>query len=119
MTDSAFPPWEPPLAGTEVEHPFFELFGRRLPAGRRYGVVAGVGRAVEAIEAFTFDEPTIDWLLANDVVDQPLADWLRALRPRHLSRSAKKGRSGLPSPPQASRRLWRTELSGSLFAHAR
>ena len=32
----------------------FEVFARRLPEGRRYGVVAGTGRLVEAIEAFRF-----------------------------------------------------------------
>ena len=32
----------------------FELFTRRLPDGRRYGVVAGTGRLLEALEAFRF-----------------------------------------------------------------
>jgi len=58
----------------------FELFPRRLPTGRRYGVVAGVGRALEAIEAFTFDAPTIEWLLASEIVDEPLAQWLADYR---------------------------------------
>ena len=31
----------------------FEVFARRLPEGRRYGVVAGTGRLVEAVRAFT------------------------------------------------------------------
>ena len=34
----------------------FEVFARRLPDGRRYGVVAGIGRVVEAVAAFRFGE---------------------------------------------------------------
>ena len=34
----------------------FELFARRLPEGRRYGVVAGVGRALRALKQFRFDD---------------------------------------------------------------
>ena len=67
-------------SGAAFRPSVFELFPRRLPTGRRYGVVAGVGRALESVETFTFDEPTIDWLLAHDVVDQPLADWLADYR---------------------------------------
>ena len=39
-------------SGTADRRSVFELFPRRLPEGRRYGVVAGVGRALDAIEAF-------------------------------------------------------------------
>src|SRR4051794_26262523 len=42
--------------GTAHRRSIFELFGRRLPEGRRYGVVAGVRPALEAIEAFRFDD---------------------------------------------------------------
>lgn len=41
-------------SGTAHRRSVFELFARRLPEGRRYGVVAGVGRMLDAIEAFTF-----------------------------------------------------------------
>ncbi|MBA3020696.1 nicotinate phosphoribosyltransferase [Propionicimonas sp.] len=54
----------------------FELFARRLPEGRRYGVVAGVGRALEAIKAFRFDESALNFLLEENVIDTDLADWL-------------------------------------------
>lgn len=56
----------------------FELFPRRLPEGRRYGVVAGVGRALDAIESFRFDEPVLEVL--EEVVDRPTLDWLAAYR---------------------------------------
>ena len=42
-------------SGTAGRRAVFELFPRRLPAGRRYGVVAGVGRALDALEDFRFD----------------------------------------------------------------
>ncbi len=38
----------------------FEVFARRLPEGRRYGVVAGTGRLLEALAQFTFDEQTLE-----------------------------------------------------------
>jgi nicotinate phosphoribosyltransferase len=47
----------------------FEVFARRLPEGRRYGVVAGTGRLVEAVRAFRFGAPEIERLRARDVVD--------------------------------------------------
>ncbi|WP_144206173.1 nicotinate phosphoribosyltransferase [Mycobacterium tilburgii] len=34
----------------------FKLFARRLPEGRRYGVVAGTGRLLEALPQFRFDD---------------------------------------------------------------
>ena len=40
----------------------FELFGRKLPAGRSYGVVAGTERAIEAILQFRFSEGDLDYL---------------------------------------------------------
>jgi nicotinate phosphoribosyltransferase len=65
-------------SGTADRHSVFELFGRRLPEGRRYGVVAGVGRALDAVEAFRFDEATLAVL--EEVVDAPTIDYLAAYR---------------------------------------
>ena len=45
--------------GTADRRSVFELFPRRLPEGRRYGVVAGVGRALDAIEGFRFDDEVL------------------------------------------------------------
>ncbi|BBZ40767.1 nicotinate phosphoribosyltransferase [Mycobacterium conspicuum] len=42
--------------GTAKRRTTFELFARRLPEGRRYGVVAGTGRLLEALPQFRFDE---------------------------------------------------------------
>ncbi|HET9649848.1 MAG TPA: nicotinate phosphoribosyltransferase [Microlunatus sp.] len=67
-------------AGTADRQCVFELFARRLPDGRRYGVVAGVGRALQAIEEFRFDADTIDHLAEHRVVDQDTLDWLAGYR---------------------------------------
>jgi nicotinate phosphoribosyltransferase len=65
-------------SGTAHRRSVFELFPRRLPEGRRYGVVAGVGRALDAIEAFRFDESVLAAL--TDVVDAPTREWLASYR---------------------------------------
>lgn len=67
-------------SGTAFRRSVFELFPRKLPDGRRYGVVAGVGRALDAIENFRFGEPEIEWLVANRVVNDELAQWLATYR---------------------------------------
>ena len=54
----------------------FEVFARRLPEGRRYGVVAGTGRLLDAIEAFRFDEPALRALAKAQVVDDDTLAWL-------------------------------------------
>ncbi|MFT4286238.1 nicotinate phosphoribosyltransferase [Nocardioides sp.] len=64
--------------GTAGRRSVFEMFGRRLPEGRRYGVVAGVGRALEAIEAFRFDEEDLAALAG--AVDDPTLEWLASYR---------------------------------------
>lgn len=65
-------------AGTAGRRSVFELFPRRLPQGRRYGVVAGVGRALDAIEAFRFDAAAIAAL--EGIVDAPMLEWLASYR---------------------------------------
>jgi nicotinate phosphoribosyltransferase len=66
--------------GTAQRRSVFELFARRLPDGRRYGVVAGVNRLLDALERFRFDEQTIGFLSDRGVVDQATRDWLADYR---------------------------------------
>jgi nicotinate phosphoribosyltransferase len=63
-------------AGTANRRCIFELFARRLPEGRRYGVVGGVGRALRALRHFRFDDESLRFLRDREVVDQSVADWL-------------------------------------------
>ena len=46
----------------------FEVFCRRLPPGRRYGVVAGTGRLLAALADFRFEEAELDFLAEGGVV---------------------------------------------------
>lgn len=57
-----------------------EVFARRLPPGYRYGVVAGQARLAEALEAFTYDADTLEWMVGEEVVSPRLADWLSGWR---------------------------------------
>src|SRR5215207_4782530 len=74
--------------GSAGRHCVFELFARRLPDGRRYGVVAGTARLLEALESFRFgpdelaalaaaglDGPTLEvlasWRFTGDVDGYP------------------------------------------------
>ena len=54
----------------------FEVFGRRLPPGRRYGVVAGTGRFLEALENFTFGPDELAFLKSANILDATTLDWL-------------------------------------------
>src|SRR5690349_15196827 len=66
--------------GTAHRRCVFELFARRLPTGRRYGVVAGTGRLLDALEAFRFEDSDLAWLREKDVVDAATVDWLASYR---------------------------------------
>ncbi|MFJ9635769.1 nicotinate phosphoribosyltransferase [Streptomyces sp. NPDC101178] len=67
-------------AGTAGRHSVFEAFTRRLPEGRRYGVVAGTGRVLDAVENFHFDDEMIGFLRQQRIVDEPTLEWLAGYR---------------------------------------
>ena len=55
----------------------FEVFARRLPEGRRYGVVVGTGRVLDAISRFRFSDAqlaTLEPVLDARTLDR-LADY--------------------------------------------
>ena len=58
----------------------FEVFSRRLTGGRRYGVVAGTGRFLDALELFRFDDDALGWLSDEQVVDDATLTWLADYR---------------------------------------
>ncbi len=69
------------VADGTAEHPaVFEAFARRLPEGRRYGLVGGTGRLLPLIAGFRFDADEVAWLEAEGVVDEPTAAYLRDFR---------------------------------------
>src|SRR3984893_10264349 len=56
-------------SGAAGRRAVFEVFARHLPQGRRYGVVAGTGRLLEALERFRFSPAELDFLADAGVVD--------------------------------------------------
>ncbi|MQA02715.1 MAG: nicotinate phosphoribosyltransferase [Streptosporangiales bacterium] len=66
--------------GTARRRGVFELFGRRLPGYRRYGVVAGTGRFLNLLRSFTFDDSVLRYLSDAGVVDDRTRDWLAEYR---------------------------------------
>jgi nicotinate phosphoribosyltransferase len=58
----------------------FEAFARRLPDGRRYGVIGGTGRLLEAIEHFRFGDDELRFLKDTHVVDDATVEYLAGWR---------------------------------------
>jgi nicotinate phosphoribosyltransferase len=58
----------------------FEVFARRLPGGRRYGIVSGTGRLLELVRDFRFADAELAWLRDNNVVSTKTLDWLANYR---------------------------------------
>jgi nicotinate phosphoribosyltransferase len=85
------------LAGGLAEHrAVFEVFARRLPTGRRFGVVAGHGRLASLLPQLRFGD---DELAALDFLDDRTRGWLRD-RPLALEVSGyAEGETYLPGSP--------------------
>lgn len=66
--------------GTAGRRCVFEAFARTLPDGRRYGVVAGTGRLLEALADFRFGADELDFLARTGVVDEQTCRWLADFR---------------------------------------
>ncbi|WP_320065038.1 nicotinate phosphoribosyltransferase [Micromonospora sp. RTGN7] len=66
--------------GTADRPCVFEVFSRRLPTGRRYGVVAGTARLIDMIRDFRFSADEVDFLRRTGVVDDAGATWLADYR---------------------------------------
>ena len=62
--------------GVTAHRAVFEVFARTLPAGRRYGVVAGTGRLLERLAAFRFGDAELGWLESEAVVSVRTLEWL-------------------------------------------
>nr|WP_246281704.1 nicotinate phosphoribosyltransferase [Fodinicola acaciae] len=62
--------------GTADRDCVFEVFARRLPESRRFGVVAGTGRLLEELQRFRFGAAELEFLERCGIVAQPMLDWL-------------------------------------------
>src|ERR1700752_3062928 len=67
-------------SGTAGRRAVFEMFARHLPNGRRYGVVAGTGRLLDALEQFRFADSELDFLERAPIADAPTLEFLRDYR---------------------------------------
>jgi putative nicotinate phosphoribosyltransferase len=77
----------------------FETFARRLPAGRRYGITAGLGRLIPLVEAFRFDAGEIAWLRAQGIADEATARYLEEFRFRGTIEAIAEGDLYFPHTP--------------------
>ncbi len=77
--------------GTANRTCVFEVFTRHLPAGRRYGVLAGTGRILDALERFHLDDEDLKFLADRKVVSRQTIKWLENF---HFSGSIKGYREG-------------------------
>jgi nicotinate phosphoribosyltransferase len=66
--------------GTADRQSVFEVFARRLPPGRRYGVVAGTGRLIDLLREFRFTDDELGYLRDRGIVDATTAEWLAGFR---------------------------------------
>src|ERR1044071_163183 len=67
-------------AGSAHRECVFEVFARRLPKERRFGVVGGTGRVLDALVDFRFDADDLDFLRSAGAVDDETAAWLADYR---------------------------------------
>src|SRR6516225_1613991 len=103
-------------SGVAGRRAVFEVFARRLPPGRRYGVFCGLGRILDAIGRFRFTDAQVAWLEAGGAADEPTRRFLGVEAARAHRASA---RRRLPpeqlriqaGPPALEARIWsrRTE----------
>lgn len=75
----------------------FEVFCRRLPAGRRYGVFAGLERVVDAVESFRFGDAELAAI--RSFIDEPTCRWLSSYRFRGSIEAYREGEVFFPGSP--------------------
>jgi nicotinate phosphoribosyltransferase len=67
-------------SGVAHRRAVFEMFARHLPSGRRYGVVAGTGRLLDALERYRFGAAELAFLERAQIVDRPTLDFLHGYK---------------------------------------
>jgi len=86
-------------SGAAERRSVFEVFTRRLPEGRRYGVVAGTGRVIEEVGEFRFTAEQLEFLERAAVVDRATLDWLAGYRFRGSISGYREGECYFPGSP--------------------
>lgn len=85
--------------GTASRPCVFELFGRRLPGGRRFGVVAGTGRLLQALRTFRFDDDDLRYLRDNRVVSAEAIAFFEGYRFTGSIEGYREGEAYFPGSP--------------------
>ncbi len=85
--------------GTASRRCVFELFGRRLPGARRFGVVAGTGRLLQQLRDFRFGDDELRYLSDNRVVSRDTLDFLAGYRFTGTIRGYREGELYFPGSP--------------------
>ena len=65
-------------SGVAQRRAVFEVFARHLPHGRRYGVVAGTGRLLDAVARFRFGPDELGFLRDTGVADETTLRYLES-----------------------------------------
>ena len=65
-------------SGAAQERAVFEVFARHLPNGRRYGLVAGTGRLLDALQRFRFGEAELEFVRKCGIADEPTLRYLES-----------------------------------------
>lgn len=77
----------------------FEVFTRRLPAGRRYGVLAGTGRFLEGLRKFRFTDDELSFLSAHNIVNAETLNYLENFEFKGTVRGYAEGEVFFPHSP--------------------
>ncbi|WP_322411957.1 nicotinate phosphoribosyltransferase [Microbacterium invictum] len=85
--------------GTAERRCVFELFGRRLPGARRFGVVAGTGRFLQLLADYRFGEEELRFLRDHRVVDADTLRFLEQYRFTGTINGYREGEAYFPGSP--------------------
>ena len=85
--------------GTAGRPCVFELFARRLPGGRRFGVVAGTGRLLQELRDFRFGDDELRFLRDHAVVSPETVAYLEIYRVTGSIRGYREGELYFPGSP--------------------
>jgi len=77
----------------------FEVFNRRLPGARRYGVMAGTARLLDAVERFRFTDAELGYLRDMGIVRPRTVEFLGDLRFRGSITGYAEGECFFPGSP--------------------
>ncbi|MBT1160313.1 nicotinate phosphoribosyltransferase [Bifidobacterium sp. SO1] len=85
--------------GTTNRKCVFEVYTRHLPEGRRYGVTAGTGRILDALERFHLDDEDLRFLSDRKVVSPETIKWLENYRFSGSIKGYREGEMFFPNSP--------------------